>query len=45
MVEAIIGAAIITFAATQRRRRSHMTLAMATGLLTAAVVFAAGRLV
>jgi Family of unknown function (DUF6518) len=44
MVELVIGAVVISFAAARTRWPLHGTLTLATGALTATVVFAFGRL-
>jgi hypothetical protein len=44
MVEVVIGATIVAFATVRSRWPLHATAALGTGVLTAAVVFATGRL-
>jgi hypothetical protein len=44
-LEVAIGALVISFAVARRQRSVHAAFALATGVLTAAVVFAFGRLV
>jgi hypothetical protein len=43
-IELVIGALVISFAAARSQWPLHATLTVATGVLTAAVVFAFGRL-
>ena len=43
-IELVIGALVISFAAARSQWPRHVMLTLATGLLTAAVVFAFGRL-
>jgi Family of unknown function (DUF6518) len=43
-IELVIGALVISFAAARSQWPRHVTLTLATGLFTAAVVFAFGRL-
>jgi hypothetical protein len=43
MVEVVVGAVVVSFAAARGRWPLHGTLILATGALTAAVVFAVGR--
>jgi hypothetical protein len=43
MVELVIGALVVSFAAARGQWPLHGTLILATGALTASVVFAVGR--